>query len=227
MSIAAAWSLVKIADQLAARKLAPALIIVPVFCYLGLFVYDGERVFLQEPRNKAARWVLQNLGAGGSYSWRGHADLEGYEHVYYPDMGNPDVIVIEMHHGNHYLSGMGLKNSFPVDFRYIFDSGSQDRIDALQSLFMGTSGYEEATRFSEGYFMPEFILVDRLIGNRSRNYVAEIVIFVKSDLWGFCSALNEGRVGRWSIRAVPQKRPNMFRAASRRDCGALRKSART
>jgi hypothetical protein len=74
---------------------------------------------------------------------------------------------------------MGLKNSYPTDLRYIFDGESSDVVDAFQSLFKGTSEYQEVARFKEGYFMPEYVLVNRLVGDRSRNYVTEIVIFKK------------------------------------------------
>jgi len=107
--------------------------------------------------------------------------MKDYEHVEFPNLGRPPVVVIEMHHANHYLSGMSWKNSFPEDYRFIFASRSQAWVEARQSLFRGTSEYKEVAHFSEGYFMPEYVLTDRLIGNRSRNYVAEIVIFRKRE----------------------------------------------
>ncbi|MCI0561172.1 MAG: phospholipid carrier-dependent glycosyltransferase [Nitrososphaera sp.] len=174
-----AWTLVRVSDRAALKGLHPALIVIPFFLYLALFVYDGEKVFINEPRNKAARWILENVPAGGTIDWRGHNWIPGYRFISYPEGGKPDVVAVEMHHANHYLSGMGLRNSFPKDYRRIFGSRSQDEVGALQSLFKGTSEYVEVKRFKEGYFMPEFILVDYLIGNRSRNYVAEIVIFKK------------------------------------------------
>ncbi len=177
ISLLAAWSLVRMSDRLAAKRLRPALITVPFFVYLALLVFDGERVYLMEPRNEAGRWIQQNVQPGTSIFWDYHGWLDGYKHVTFPEQGKPDVVVIEMHRANHYLSGLGWKNSYPRDFRYIFDSRSQARIDALQSLFRGTGGYTEIARFSEGYIMPEYVWVDRLIGNRSRNYVAEVVIF--------------------------------------------------
>jgi hypothetical protein len=76
---------------------------------------------------------------------------------------------------------MSLRNSYPTDHKKIFASRSSGRIKQLQSIFRGTSEYREAARFVEGYFMPEYRFADALIGNRSRNYVAEIVIFVKGD----------------------------------------------
>ena len=85
-----------------------------------------------------------------------------------------------MHHANHYLSGMGLRDSLPRDYRHVFDIESQSELDAFQGLFTGQPGYREAARFGENYFMPEYTLTDRLIGNRSRNYLAEVVIFVNS-----------------------------------------------
>lgn len=181
ISVAAAWSLVAVGNRLRSIGWNPALVVIPLFAYLALFVYDGERVFLNEPRNRAARWLQENVVPGTAISWFGKDWMKDYEHVEFPNLGRPPVVVIEMHHANHYLSGMGWKNSFPEDYRFIFASRSQAWVEARQSLFRGTSEYKEVARFSEGYFMPEYVLTDRLIGNRSRNYVAEIVIFRKRE----------------------------------------------
>ncbi len=142
-------------------------------------MFDGERVFVQEPRNRAAAWILENVPKGTEISWRKPGDFPGYEKVYFPTQGRPPVVVIDMHHANHYLSGMGFRDSYPRDAGRIFDAMSQERVDQLQALFKGDTEYREVARFREGYFMPEYVLVDRLIGNRSRNYVAEVVIFQK------------------------------------------------
>lgn len=179
ISMVAAWSLVAVGSRLRSIGWHPALVVIPLFAYLALFVYDGERVFLNEPRNRAARWLQENVVSGTAISWFGKGWMKDYEHVEFPNRGRPPVVVIEMHHANHYLSGMSWKNSFPEDYRFIFASRSQAWVEARQSLFRGTSEYKEVARFSEGYFMPEYVLTDRLIGNRSRNYVAEIVIFAK------------------------------------------------
>ena len=179
ISVVAAWSLVAAGNRLRSLGWHPALVVIPLFAYLAFFVYDGERVFLNEPRNRAARWLQENVVPGTAISWFGKDWMKDYEHVEFPNLGRPPVVVIEMHHANHYLSGMSWKNSFPEDYRFIFASRSQAWVEARQSLFRGTSEYKEVARFSEGYFMPEYVLTDRLIGNRSRNYVAEIVIFAK------------------------------------------------
>jgi hypothetical protein len=178
LSLAAAWSLVKIIDKARLIGIHPGLVIVPFFVYLAIFVYDGEKVFIKEPRNEAALWVLQNVAPKNTIYWYYHG-LPDYERLDFPDEGRPSVLIMEMLEVNHYLSGIGLKNSYPGDYRYVFDCLSQERLDAMQSLFKGTSEYEEVARFREGYFMPEYLLVNRLIGDRSRNYVTEIVIFTK------------------------------------------------
>jgi hypothetical protein len=67
----------------------------------------------------------------------------------------------------------------PRQKRFVFGGRSQQDVQELQSLFEGGSEYREAARFGEGYVMPEYRLVNRLLGNRSRNYLAEIVIFRK------------------------------------------------
>jgi len=176
LAVAAAWSLTRIGDALSRRRIPAAAAYLPVFAYLVAFVFDGERVFIQDPRNEAAAWILENVPQGSSLSWRRPGSFPGYET---PQTSGrpPDVVVMEMHNANHYLSGMGLKNSYPRDYRRIFDAISQESVDYVQALFKGESEYREVARFDEGYLMPEYVLVNRLIGNRSRNYVAELVIF--------------------------------------------------
>jgi hypothetical protein len=176
----AAWSLVWLIDELGSRGIKPVLLIIPFFLYLVLFVYDGERLFIKEPRNQAANWILQNIPDGTAISWWGHEWITEYQHVGFPDQGEPPVLVIEMHHANHFLSGMGLKNSYPSDYRFVFLAPTQDRLNAYQALFKGALPYQEVARFSEDYFMPEYRVVDNLIGNRSRNYITELVIFEKA-----------------------------------------------
>jgi 4-amino-4-deoxy-L-arabinose transferase-like glycosyltransferase len=176
LAIAAGWSLVRLGDRIKAKGVHPSVLMVPFFLYLAAFVYDGERVFITEPRNEAASWILGNVPSGSKLWWRGAA-LEDYEYVRYPIKGKPSVLVIDMKDANHYLRGMTLRDSVPEDSRNIFDSFSQDWVESMQALFRGTSGYREVARFPEGYVMPEYVVTDRLIGNRSRNYVAEVVVF--------------------------------------------------
>ena len=180
MALAAAAALVTLADKLAMRGFPRWATLAFVFGWMAVFVYDGERVFLSDPRNHAAQWVIDHLQPGGTVYWTHHngfPERARLKYMDYPDQGRPDVIVAEMHTANHYLSGMGLRNSFPGDYRRIFASRSQSNVDLLQALFRGTSEYREVARFGEGYFMPEYRFADWLIGNRSRNYVAEIVVF--------------------------------------------------
>jgi 4-amino-4-deoxy-L-arabinose transferase-like glycosyltransferase len=176
LALAAGWSLVKLGDRIKAKGVHPGVLTVPFFLYLAAFVYDGERVFITEPRNEAASWILNNVPSGTTLWWRGPW-FEGYEYVRYPMKGKPSILVIDMKDANHYLRGMTLRDSFPEDSRNIFDSFGQDWVESMQAVFRGTSGYREVARFSEGYVMPEYVVTDRLIGNRSRNYVAEIVVF--------------------------------------------------
>jgi hypothetical protein len=181
IAMAAAWSLVKIIDWMRLRKIHPAYVLAPIFIYLALFVFDGERVFIQDPRNEAVQWIYKNIPEGSTYFWRVDPDLPGYESRGFPSDQNPDVVVQQMVYTNHILSGLGWKNSYPRDYRHIFDSDSQKNVDATQALFNGTSDYQEAARFRVGYFMPEYNFVDALLGDRSRNYISEIVIFRKSN----------------------------------------------
>ncbi len=181
MALCAGWMLVKIADGLKQRKIHPILVYAPVFLYLVFFVFDGERLYINEPRNEAARWIYTNLPSGGTYTWGRHNNLPGYKFVDEPMTTQPTLLVIEMADSNHILSGYGFKNSFPHDYQKIYDALSQENVDWIQSLFKGTSEYREVARFKDGYFMPEFVLVEQLLGNRSRNYISEIVIFQNQD----------------------------------------------
>jgi 4-amino-4-deoxy-L-arabinose transferase-like glycosyltransferase len=180
MAMTAAWALLRIVDALQARGLHPAMVLAPFFIYLSLFVYDGERVFIQEPRNEAARWIHANVKPGTPIYWRGHTNFPGYPAVNFHDgQGRPPVLVMEMYRVNPVLSGMGWRDSYPRDYRYIFEANSQKYVDNLQAVFKGESEYREAARFAEGYFMPEYKWTNRLLGDRSRNYVTEIVIFTR------------------------------------------------
>ena len=176
LAIAAGWSLMRLGTQLKKRGVHPAFLMVPFFLYLAAFVFDGERVFIADPRNEAAAWILNNVPSGTTIWWRG-AGLPDYEYVRYPMKGKPAILVIDMKDANHYLSGMGRRNSYPRDSRNIFDSFGQGWVDSMQAVFRGTSDYHEVARFGEHHVMPEYRVTDRLIGNRSRNYVAEIVVF--------------------------------------------------
>ncbi len=178
-AMAAAAALLRMADFLRARGLHPAFLYAVFFGYLALFVYDGERVFLKEPRNEAGRWLQQNIPPGTKIYWRTHDQFPGYRTAIFPLEGRPPVLLMEMYRENPVLSGMSWRNSFPRDYRYIFEARSQKYVDETQALFKGETEYREVARFQEGYFMPEFVWVDRLIGNRSRNYVTEIVIFTR------------------------------------------------
>jgi hypothetical protein len=178
-----AWTLVRVVDRVKSKGIRPALVVLPFFLYLSLFVFDGEKVFIKEPRNEAAEWLLQNVTPGTDISWVYHGEdlIPGYKHVHFPNRGRPTVLIMEMHEANHFLSGLGLKNSYPKDHRYVFDCVSPEKLKAFQALFKGNSEYKEVARFEEGYFMPEYLMVNSLLGNRSRNYVTEIVIFRKNQ----------------------------------------------
>ena len=178
--LVAALSFVRLARPLYANhRHAPRTLYIAVAMYLAVFVYDGEKGFLAEPRNAAANWIHDNVKKGSTVWWYYHG-LPEYKGSRFPGR-RPDVIAEEMHHANHYLSGMGLRDSLPRDYRYVFDMESQAQVDGFQALFTGDSEYRETVRFSENYFMPEYTLTDRLIGNRSRNYLAEVVIFINGN----------------------------------------------
>jgi hypothetical protein len=172
----AAYALVALSRAGRARGLPATVPGVLLFLYLGAFVYDGERVFIHDPRNRAALWLQGHVPAGTPIWWQGHDGIREYRHVVFPSAGRPPLLVVELHRAM-YLSGMGWKNSMPTDLSQVHGVQTQRDLVELQALFRQTSEYREVARFSEGYVMPEFRLTDRLIGNRARNYVAEIVVF--------------------------------------------------
>lgn len=176
----AAWALVRLADSLAEHGVARPIVVVPVFVWLAAFVADGERAFIADPRNDAARWLVENVPDGGEYWWNRHP-LSGYQHRRFPERGRPPVLVIEMLDANHYLSGIGWKGSYPADARNVFDAVSQERVEQMQALHRGSSEYREVARFSVGYVMPEYWLTDRLIGDRSRSYVTDVLVFRRNE----------------------------------------------
>ena len=176
--ICSAWVVVKLAWHVSSKfNISGLTVILPIFIYMAVFVYDGEKGFINEPRNMAAEWLKTNVPKGSTMWWY-YQNPKDYKPEGFPKV-RPDVIVEEMHHANHYLSGMGFRDSLPSDYRFIFGTKSQKKIDEFQALFTKETDYKETVRFNENYFMPEYTLTDKYIGNRSRNYLAEVVIFVR------------------------------------------------
>jgi hypothetical protein len=182
--VAAAWALVRVGDMARAHGLPAAAPAILILAYQVAFVVDGERPYISEPRNRAAAWLDENVAQGSQIVWRRHRSSGRYVQRGFPDGGRPTVLVIEMLDANDYLSGVNWRNSYPRSTTEVFGSPSQERLQAMQDLFRGTSGYRETVRFAEGYRMPEYWLTDLLIGNRSRNYLTEVVIFTKADQSG-------------------------------------------
>jgi hypothetical protein len=148
-----------------------------VLLYQAVFVWDGERVFIDDPRNDAARWLDANVDPATPIWWQWHGWVDRYRHQWLRPGSEPEVLVVQMMDANHYVSGIGWSNSFPADVNNVFGELSQERLELLQSIFRGTSEYRQVARFSEGYLMPEYRIALRLIGDRSRNYVSTILIF--------------------------------------------------
>ena len=82
------------------------------------------------------------------------------------------------------LSGVGWRNSYPSDYRQVYDGRSAERVAAIQALFRGTSDYVMAARFPERYVMPEYRVAMALLGDRSRSYISEVVVFKRRDRAG-------------------------------------------
>jgi hypothetical protein len=179
-AIAAAYALVTLSRSIQ-RPTVRRTVVALFYAYLAVFVWDGERVFIKDPRNAAANWMRANVAEGTTIWWQGHGWIGEYKHVVFPSQGRPDVLVMELHRANIYLSGMGWKNSMPTNVKQVYGAGTQADLETLQAVFRHTSEYQEVARFKEGYLMPEFRITDALLGNRARNYVGEIVIFRKSS----------------------------------------------
>jgi 4-amino-4-deoxy-L-arabinose transferase-like glycosyltransferase len=184
----AAFALRLLLARLGARRGVTAAVLAAVFLWQAALVADGERNYLTEPRNAAMRWIesVSDLPKGAAVTWPSFEKelaARGFDPTKTVEQGRPDVIVAELYSWNHFLSGAGLRESYPRDWRDVFDAksqtdaSSQQRLDAHQAVFRGTAGYREAARFDEGYWMPELRLADRVLGNRSRNYLTGIVIF--------------------------------------------------
>jgi 4-amino-4-deoxy-L-arabinose transferase-like glycosyltransferase len=187
--ILAATTLQLLLDRLAPRRgyegFVAAAGLVVVFGLQAALVFDGERNYVTEPRNDAMRWIEDpaNVPRGASVAWPSFEKelvARGFDPTKTVDQDKPDFIVAELYSWNHFLSGAGLRESYPKDWRTVFDALSQQRLEAHQNVFRGASGYREVARFDEGYFMPALKLPDKILGNRSRNYLTGIVIFRKT-----------------------------------------------
>lgn len=176
-AIAAGYALSRAADIRRTRGRRAALVIVPVFVWMLAFVVDAERYFVFEPRNAALRWMQANVARGASVDWVGRRTPRGFTSVRWMVDGKPDVLVLEMYEANNSLSGVNWRDSYPTDPSEVFDGRSRERVRAIQALFQGTSDYFTAATFAPRYIMPEYRLEDALLGDRSRNYISDIVIF--------------------------------------------------
>lgn len=118
-----------------------------------MFVIDGERVYIFEPRNEAALYLIAARTNTDDICWWRHVE-SGCGFVPRTHEGRR-LFVIEMLDANHFLTGVGWRNNYPRDARNVFASLSQEYLDTMQALFQGKTEYREVARFSEGYFMPE------------------------------------------------------------------------
>lgn len=178
-ALAGALALVRLEGWLRIPRTLAPFVGVPVFLWMLALVVDGERGFLNDPRNSALGWLREAAPAGSTVYWSRHRAPTGYKDVRWQDEGNPDYLVIEMYDANNYLSGVDWRDSYPADPRGVFDVESPERLAAFQALFRGQLPYREVARFREGYVMPEHRLALRLVGDRARSYVTEVVVFRK------------------------------------------------
>jgi Dolichyl-phosphate-mannose-protein mannosyltransferase len=180
--ILAAAALALILDRVGPRRGLAVVILAVVFGWQAALVLDGERNYLTEPRDAAMRWIESpgNVAKRASVAWPSfekELTARGLDSSKTVERDRPDFVVAELYAWNHFLSGAGPRESYPADWRTVFDALGPERLAAHQAVFRGTAGYREAARFEEGYRMPELRLADRILGNRSRNYLTAIVIF--------------------------------------------------
>jgi 4-amino-4-deoxy-L-arabinose transferase-like glycosyltransferase len=176
-AIAAGYALARGIEKLRSRGLHPAILIAPIFVWMLAFVVDAERYFVFEPRNEALRWLRMNVPAGASVDWVGRRTPQGFTSVRWLVEGTPDVLVFEMYEANNSLSGVNWRDSYPSDPAEVFDGRSRERVAGIQGLFRGTSDYVVTATFGPRYVMPEYRVEAGLLGDRSRNYISEIVVF--------------------------------------------------
>ena len=181
-ALAGGWCLARITRWLEARDRSLLLVLAPVFLWMLVFVIDGERFFIFEPRNDALRWLRAHVPAGTTMNWMGRRTPEGYQSVRWHVEGEPDALVFEMFEANLALSGLNWRNSYPTNAREVYDARSPERVAAIQDLFRGTSNYVEVARFPDDYVMPYFRLAGALLGDRARTYITEVVVFRPGSL---------------------------------------------
>jgi hypothetical protein len=179
-ALTGAWALDRGVQALQRAGRSPALLLAPVFVWMGALVVDTERGFIYEPRNEALRWLYANADSGSTLYWSRHGAPRRFENLRWENEGNPDYLAIEMYDANNFLSGINWKNSLPTDPSTVFDVERPERLLAFQALFRGDLSYREVARFSEGYVMPEHQLAMRLVGDRARSYLTELVIFQRT-----------------------------------------------
>lgn len=189
-AIAGGWFLARVTERLPARQTALAL--GAVFVWMFAVVVDSERYFIFDPRNDALRWIRSHVPEVTTMNWMGKPTPRGYRTVRWFVHGEPEILIIEMAEANNSLSGVNWRNSYPTDVREVFDGRSPERVAAIQALFRGTSGYTEVARFSDPYIMPEYRLAMAALGDRSRSYITEVVIFERRGT-GIGSASAAGR----------------------------------
>lgn len=171
----AALPLVRVLDRWPGRP--GRWVVSAVLLYQAMFVWDGERVFHDDPRNEAAAWLDSNVNPATPIWWQTHSWVKKYRHQWLTAEQQPEVLVVHLMDANHYVNGIGWPGSYPANHENVFDEESQARLETLQDILRGESSYREVARFTEGYHMPEYRLVHQLIGDRSRNYVSTVVIF--------------------------------------------------
>jgi len=107
---------------------------------------------------------------------------DGFSPAAFPAEEVPDVIVAESWRTNHWLSGTGPRDSRPKDYRRVFDGMSAAHLEAWQALYDDPARFSKKVgrRFDVDRPLPEDRMADALLGDRSRTYVGDVLIFVNA-----------------------------------------------
>ena len=134
---------------------SPPPVLALVFGWQAALVVDGERELPHRAaeRRDALDRRPANVAKGASVTWptfENELAARGFDATKTVDKDQPDFIVAELYLWNHFLSGTGLRESYPKDWRTVFDALSQERLEAFQNVYRGTAGYARGRALRRG-----------------------------------------------------------------------------
>lgn len=153
--------------------------------YLAFATLATERRFDDDPRSHVRAHLRASLPQGATVHWPAYEKElaeDGFSPAAFPAEKVPDVIVAESWRTNHWLSGTGPRDSRPKDYRRVFDGMSAAHLEAWQALYDDPARFSKKVgrRFDVDRPLPEDRMADALLGDRSRTYVGDVLIFVNA-----------------------------------------------